>query len=107
MLQGVSGLSVDSKDEWGTQDYQGSPDWTVQPRKKFGSQGRFIFFFFCLIRVPVRDQGNGSGQEWGSFLSVGRLFYGLEANSNSSEMIYILIRQRIKETMTNKQQTQT
>ena len=51
---------------------------------------------------PVRDAGNGSGLERGSFLSVQVFFNSLGLNFDSSEMIYItIIHQLIKEMMTN------
>ena len=40
---------------------------------------------------PVRDPGNVSHQELGSFLLVQIFFYGPWLNFDSSEMIYILI----------------
>ena len=50
---------------------------------------------------PVQDPVNGSGREWGSFLSVQVFCYGLGLYFDSGEMTYINIHQQIKEMMTN------
>ena len=94
-------LGVQSKEEQGTQDCQGSPDQTMQPPQN-GSHGRIVV---NSGEGPVQVQGNGSGREQGTFpwcryfsffLFSFFFFYGLGLNFDS-EMIYTSIHQQMKE----------
>ena len=71
----------------------------MQPKKKkkIGTQGCILL---NLEDGPVRDSENRSGLEQGSFLLVQVVFYGSGLNFDSSD-------QRLKEMMTNQQQTRT
>ena len=87
------------KDERGAPDNRGRQYRTVQPKKKSDHR---VVFCFNSGDGPVRDPGNGLGQEQGSFTSVRVFCYGLGLNFDSSGMIlYINIHWRAKEIMTN------
>ena len=66
---------METKDERGTPDHRGSPNWTMQPKKN-----RVKGPVFCFIWGPVRVWRKGTSRDGVSFLSLSvQVFFFLQS----------------------------